>query len=281
MASRTRKKDQAGARRVAEEQARAEPVAQGRASDDGLQRTQRLQMLGGVVIVALAVAAVAIAVSAGGNSTPNAKPARSGQTCTGSTDSAICSLLSGIPESGNVLGNANAPVTVTEFGDLECSICKELATGGVENDLISKDVRSGKVKLVYRSLETATSGAPNPAIFGLQQAAAYAAGQQDKAWYYIEFFYHYQGPEDTGYVNQTYLNNLAKHVPGLNFSRWLSASHSQALLTEVSTDETAATGKGFSTTPTLLITGPKGQAQPITVLPSSFSQLQSAITSVS
>ena len=42
------------------------------------------------------------------------------------------------------------------------------------------EVRSGKVKLVYRSLETATGNGPNPGVFPTQQAAALAAGLQSK-----------------------------------------------------------------------------------------------------
>jgi protein-disulfide isomerase len=276
MASRTKQKEEARARRLAEEQARTEQA----------RRRRRIQLLGGVVVIAVAIVAVAIAVSSGGGSAPkivNATKTINGKktlvTCQGSTNSGVCNLLSGIPQSGNTLGNPNAKVTVTEFGDLECPICRDFALSS-ENQLISQYVRTGKAKLVYRSLETATGGGPNPSVFGPQQAAAEAAGLQDKEWYYIEFFYHYQGQEDTGYVNQTYLDKLAKLVPGLSFSRWQSDSRSQTLLSQVNSDEQAATAKGFNSTPTILILGPKGQAQPIVGAPTSFGQLQSAITSV-
>lgn len=272
MASRTKQKEEARARRLAEEQARSEQA----------QRNRRLQMLGGVIVVAIAAVAVAIAISSSGSTAATKLTnVKGGKTCIGATDSGVCSLLAGIPESGNTLGSPKAPVTVTEYGDLECPICRDFATQGIENQLISNDVKAGRVKLVFRSLETATGNAPNPGIFGVQQASALAAGQQDKEWYYIEFFYHYQGPETTGYVTQAYLNNLAKHVPGLNFNTWLAASHSQPLLTQVSQDESSATSKGFNSTPTLVIAGPKGQTQPIVGVPTSYNQLESAVKAVS
>ncbi len=270
MASRTKQKEEARARRLAEEQARSQQA----------RRNRRLQMLGGVVVLAVAIVAVAIAVSSGGNSSPNVKVIKGAPTCKTATDAAICSLLGGIPQSGNTLGKPTAPVTVTEFADLECPVCKDFATGGIENQLISNDVRTGKVKLVFRSLDTATGNGPNANLFGLQQASALAAGLQDKAWYYIEFFYHYQGTEGSGYVNQTYLNDLAKHVPGLNFSKWLSDSHSRALVSQVNQDQSMATSKGFNSTPTLMISGPKGQSQPIAGVPNSYLQLESVINSV-
>ncbi len=290
MASRTKQKEEARARRLAEEQARAEKE----------RRTRRVQMLGGVVLIAVAIIAVAIAVSSGGGgsspaskltSTHGAKASKV-VPCQGSPDSSICSLLSGIPQSGNTLGNPNAKVTVTEFGDLECSVCDAFALAtnqttsagsagtGFEDQLIQNDVRSGKVKLVYRSLETASSGNPDQNAFLAQQTAAEAAGLQGKEWYYVELFYHYQGQEQTNYVNQAYLNKLAEHVPGLNFSTWQAHLHDQALQSQVQHDQLAAAAHGYSSTPTLTITGPKGQAQAIVGLPNSFSQIESEINQV-
>ena len=291
MASRTKQKEEARARRLAEEQARAEKE----------RRTRRLQMLGGVVLIAVAIIAVAIALSSGSGGTNNAaklasSSKKSGTSkvvpCQGSPDSAVCGLLSGIPQSGNTLGNPHAKVTVTEYGDLECSVCDAFALGtndttsagsggtGFENQLIQNDVKTGKVKLVFRSLETASSGNPDQSAFLNQQVAAEAAGLQDKEWYYVELFYHYRGPENTSYVNQAFLNKLAQHVPGLNFASWQSHLHDQALQSQVTHDEQAASSHGFNSTPTLTIAGPKGQAQPIVGLPSSFSQIQSEINSV-
>jgi protein-disulfide isomerase len=267
MASRTKQKEEARARRLAEEQARA-----GQA-----RRNRRLQMLGGVLVLAVVIVAVAIAISSGGGSSTKLTSVKQGQTCKGSTDSAICGLLANIPQKGNTLGSAKAPVTVTEYGDLECPICRDFALG-VENQLIAKDVRSGRVKLVYKSLETAT---PSPTTFVPQQAAAGAAGLQNKEWYYIELFYHYQGAEGTSYVNQSYLNKLAKHVPNLSFTKWLSDSQNQSLLGQVRTENSGAVAQGFSSTPTLTVVGPKGQTQPIVGVPNSYGDLESAISSVS
>ncbi len=47
------------------------------------------------------------------------------------TVATVSSLISGIPQSGNVLGNPNAPVTLQYFGDLECPICREFTLGAL------------------------------------------------------------------------------------------------------------------------------------------------------
>jgi protein-disulfide isomerase len=267
MASRTKQKEEARARRLAEERAAAERA----------QRARRTRMLGGVLLAAVAVVVVAIVIStSGGNGSSSApKPTSSAAKQAAST---VNSLLSGIPQSGVTLGSPSAKVTVTEFGDLECPVCRNFALGA-ENQLISNDVKAGKVKLVYRSLETATGGAPNPSIFPVQQAAAYAAGAQSKAWNYIELFYNEQGQENTGYVTQSFLNGLASQIPGLNYSQWSSDSKSSTYTSQVTADEQAASARGFNSTPTLVVQGPKGQAQPIVGV-TDYGSLESAIKSV-
>jgi len=252
MASRTKQKEEARARRLAEEQARLEKE----------RRQRRLTLLGGVVLAAAAVVAVAIAVSVGS----------SGKRSSRATN------LSGIPQTAMTLGNPRAKVTVTEFGDLQCPICRDFALGA-ENSLIKNDVRSGKVKLVYKSLETATGNSPNPSVFPVQQAAAIAAGQQRYAWDYILLFYHQQGAEGDNYVTPSYLDGLAKQIPGLNFSKWSADRNASSAQAQVIADQQAASKKGYNSTPTIIVQGPRGEAKPI-VGDTDYGSLESSINSV-
>ncbi len=266
MASRTKQKEQARERRIAEEQARAERA----------RRERRLRMLVGVVVLAAALVAVAIAVSSSGGGSTAAKP---GSTQAKQAQASVTTLLSGIPQSGTTLGSPSAKVTVTEFGDLQCPVCQEFALGA-ENQIIQNDVRSGKVKLVYRSLETASSDSPIQNVFPTQQVAAYAAGLQSKAWHYIELFYHEQGQEGTGYATEAYLDGLARQVPGLNYSEWRLDRSSPTLTAQLRADTRAAQAKGYTATPTIVITGPKGE-QDFTQGLETYGTYQSAINSVS
>jgi protein-disulfide isomerase len=264
MASRTKQKEEARARRLAEEQAHAERT----------RRQRRMQMLGGVLLAAIAVVAVAIAISSSGNSTTKTTP-----SAFKSAASTVDSQVAGIPQSGVTLGSPSAKVTVTEYGDLQCPICRDFALGA-EGQLISNEVKAGKAKLVYKSLETATGSSPTPGIFPTQQAAAYAAGAQGKAWNYILVFYRAQGQEGTAYVNQSFLDGIAQSVTGLNFSTWKSASTNPTYTAQVQSDQQQAAGRGFNSTPTVVVQGPKGAAQPI-VGNTDYGTLQSAIKSVS
>jgi protein-disulfide isomerase len=280
MASRKEQKEQARQRRLAEEQAQAERAL----------RARRLRTVGGVAVVAVAVIALVIAISSSSGTTavkPHSKQARAAVAH-------VDTLLGGIPESGNTLGKASAPITVIEYGDLECSLCDVLATPasvtnaegeagtGWEDDRIEQYVRTGRAKLVYRSLETASSGNPNPDAFALQQAAAVAAGLQRKAWYYIELFYNEQGAEGAGYVTDGYLEGLARQIHRLNFSEWMADRNLTSVKNQVSSDNAAGSrvDGGNAGTPTLVIRGPAGTKTLPSGLPSSYGELQASIKSV-
>jgi protein-disulfide isomerase len=264
MASRAKQKEEARARRLAEERAAAERA----------RRSRRLQLLGGVVLIAVVLVGAAIAISSsGGSSAPPVNSAAAKKTA-----DQVNAQLTGIPQSGMTIGSSSAPVTVTEFGDLECPICKAFAVGA-ESTLIAKDVKAGKVKLVYRSLETATGNGPDPGVFPTQQAAALAAGKQNLGWNYILMFYNLQGQEDTAYVTPAYLEKLALLIPSLNYKQWQTDRTSSALSAQVAADQAAANAKGFDSTPTIVVSGPKGQAQPI-VGDTDYGTLESAIKSV-
>ena len=98
-------------------------------------------------------------------------------------------------------------------------------------ELLASDVRADKVKIVYRSLETATR---DPQTFQTQQVAALAAGKQNRFEDYIELFYRQQGAEGTGYVSDSYLAGLANQIPGLNIGNWRSARNNSALISRCS-----------------------------------------------
>ncbi|MDQ6746226.1 MAG: DsbA family protein [Actinomycetota bacterium] len=263
MASRKEQKEAARAARL---QAEQERVAQAR-------RQRRLQMLAGVVVAAVVVVAVAIAVSSGGGT--SAKGLQTGSQGKAQA-SAVTSLLAGIPQSGATLGNPRAPVTMTYYGDLECPICRDFTLSGGFPQLVAGEVRAGKVKVVYRALETATQ---SQATFQTQQVAALAAGKQNLFWNFVELFYHQQGPEGTGYVNDGYLAGLAGQVPGLNLSAWRSGRSDPTLAAQVSADAVAGKSAGVQGTPTLVFHGPKGQSVAPSGVPS-YSDIEQAIKSV-
>ena len=185
-------------------------------------------------------------------------------------------LLSGVPQAGTVLGSPSAPVTMVYYGDLQCPVCKDFTESGGFPELVDKDVRSGKVKVVYRSFQTAT---PDPSTFRTQQAAALAAGKQNHFWDYVELFYHQQGTEGTSYVNNAFLTGLAQQISGLNLSQWRTERTNPSLLNHVVSEGQQGAAAGVRATPTLVMEGPKGKSQVPQSVPS-YAELQQAIQSV-
>ena len=263
MASRTKQKEEARARRMAEERARQETE----------RRRRRLAMLGGVVLSAIIVVVVAIVISSSGGTNAGLKHG----TQASQTAKQVNQLLAGIQQSGPVLGNPHAPVTMDYYGDLECPVCKDFTLDGGFPQLVQNEVRTGKVKIVFKAFQTAT---PDRQTFLTQQAAALAAGKQNLFWNYVELFYRQQGQESTGYVTESYLDGLAQQIPTLNLNAWKSARNDSALSTQVNSDNSSGTALGVTGTPTVIFTGPKGKASPNTTVPS-YSDLQQAIKSVS
>jgi protein-disulfide isomerase len=242
-------------RKERREQARSQRKALEEAEASTAQRRKRLIQLGSVIgAVVVIVVVILVATSGGGKTTAPEKETGKGPP---KVVAEVTSLLAGIPQSGNTLGSPKAPVTLQYFGDLECPICREFTEGALK-PLIEKYVRTGKLKIEYRNLETATR---EPETFRTQQIAALAAGKQQKAWDYIELFYHQQGEEDTGYVSEKYLQELAKQVPGLNLSTWTADRDNPEFTNTVTSDAQAATAAGFTGTPSFLVGKTGGTSQ--------------------
>jgi protein-disulfide isomerase len=228
-------------RKQRREQARGERKALEQAEAARAKRRTRLTQLS-VVVAIVVVVIVGIAIATNSGKTTTVKP---GTSTANANVAAVSTLLNGIPQNGNVIGDPKAPVTLKYYGDLECPICKDF-TLGVLPALIPKYVRTGKLKIEYHALETATR---EPEVFKNQQVAALAAGKQQRAWNFIELFYHEQGEESSGYVTESYLQGLASQVPGLNLATWTTARSNPALANEVTADAQAANQAGFTGTP--------------------------------
>jgi protein-disulfide isomerase len=242
--TRKQRRDEAREQRKANEEAAAAESA----------RRRRLIQLGGVAaVVVVAIVAIVLATSKSKNPTTESHTPTN-TTAQNAAVSTVEGELNGIPQSGNVLGKPNAPVTMQYFGDLECPFCREFTLTALPS-IIQNEVRAGKLKIEYKSMETATR---NPPVFLKQQSAAYAAGRQNKAWYFIELFYNEQGKEDSGYVTESYLEGLASQVPGLSLSRWHTDRKDEKLEAQVLADEKEAGEIGFTGTPSFML-GKTGQ----------------------
>ncbi|MEX0972559.1 MAG: thioredoxin domain-containing protein [Solirubrobacterales bacterium] len=179
--------------------------------------------------------------------------------------------LQGIPQSGMTLGRDDAPVTLVEFGDLQCPACKGFAEGIVPEVIASK-VRGGEAKLEFR----------NFAILGDDSvsagAAAVAAGQQGRGWYFVDLFYRNQGLEGSGYVTDEFLTEIAKGAGVPDIARWNQDRKDQTgSLREVQRSSEEAERLGMTGTPSFAVGGPATDGLEVLGTPGSAGALEEAI----
>jgi protein-disulfide isomerase len=106
------------------------------------------------------------------------------------------------------LGDPNAPATLIEFADLQCPFCAEFANDQLPG-VIDQYVRPGDLRLELRLL--AFIGPDSQRA----RQVANAAGLQNRMWDYTELFFRNQGPENSGYATDAFLQQLARQTPGL------------------------------------------------------------------
>jgi protein-disulfide isomerase len=229
-------------KRELREQRRSQRQAAERAEKARAVRRRRLWQLGAAAGLAVAVVGVAIALS--GGSEPQRTPAES------------AALFSGIPERGGVLGDAKAPVTVTEFVDLQCPVCARTSQTLLPT-LVNDYVRTGKVKLQARTLHFI--GADSV------RAARVAAGaqQQGRLWPFLEAFYADQGTENTGYVTDAFLRDVARSA-GVDAGKALAYADTAAAERPLARANADAGRLRVNGTPTFAITRGDGTPQVVT-----------------
>jgi thioredoxin family protein len=161
----------------------------------------------------------------------------------------VATLLSGIPQHGTTLGSPDAPITLQVFADLECPTVKRFVTAFLPS-IIENWVRTGHVKLEYRSLETDTY---NEETFFQQEAAALAASRQNKMWNYALTFIHEQGKKGANYATDAFLTDVAVQVPGLDKAHWQRDRRDSLLPRQVAREVYMAHSRELKFTPSFLI----------------------------
>jgi len=144
-----------------------------------------------------------------------------------------------------VLGDKNAPVTIIEFSDFQCSFCKRLREQTIE-PLKKEYIETGKVKLVYRDYPLGFHQYAH-----ISAEAAECADDQGKFWEY----------HDKLFENQQFLDeaSLKKYAEELKldtkeFNECLDSGKHKA---EVDKDISDGTAAGVTGTPASFINGRK------------------------
>lgn len=230
-------------------EARKPPPIRSKGGTRTRQASPRALATGGG-IVAIVVAAIVVAVVVGGGKSSSGIP--KDHVAVGSLSnglpgaSDVQATLEGIPQTGTTLGWPAAPVTMTEYIDLQCPICDEFETQ-VFPDIVQRFVRTKKVKVVMKPWAFI-----GPDSFR-GQAVALAAAKQNKAFNFAAVLYDNQGTENTGWLTDDMLYTIAASVPGLRIDPLFAERSSAAVKSEAAQVAADAAAQKVSGTPTIFV----------------------------
>lgn len=229
MASRKNEKARRRAERVAAEQRLA-------AAD---RRTRMIRRLAAALMCAAAAAAALIVIAQHGAATGPASSAE------------IEQRAAGLAQRDGVVGDLDAPVRIVEFGDLQCPACRQFSQNALD-EVLDRTVRAGKATFQFR--HWAFLGEDSRTAAG----AAMAADRQSRGLQFIEAFYAAQGAENSGYVTDQFLDEVARSA-GLDIARFNADRRRVDVDAEIAAAAEQAAELGLSGTPSFVISGPGGE----------------------
>ena len=168
-----------------------------------------------------------------------------------------------------MLGNIDAPLTLVEFGDYQCSYCKRHFDQ--THDLIMKNyVATSKVKILFKDMiVTPGEDSVNAAH------AANCSKDQGMFWKYHYMLYNSWEGESTGWVTDDNLNKFAKNI-GLDMNKFSKCMSENKWMKLISASENDAKIMGITGTPSFFLIGPENEiikihgAQPYDVFKETF-----------
>jgi protein-disulfide isomerase len=217
--------------------------------DERSRRLRQLAIAGGLAVVIVAVAIVA-SQSGSDNGGGDSDPA--------DDTAAVEELFDGIPQEGVELGDPDAPVTLVEYADLQCPFCRDFAVDALPA-VVEEYVRSGQVRLEFQPVSIVGDHSGAAAELGA------AAAMQGRLWELIDVFYRNQGIENSGYVTDEFLTEIAEATPGLDVEVAL-ADRTSPEGGQVPFDaERAFRRAGLDSTPSFLVGETGGRLEPAQV----------------
>ena len=144
-----------------------------------------------------------------------------------------------------VLGNVNAPLTMIEFGDYQCTYCKKFFSE-TEGSIIENYVKTGKVKILFKDFIVVGGDSANAAN------AVHCANDQKMFWSYHSILYNNWDGEDTGWASFERLHEFANtlELDMDEFSKCMSESKWEELINSSQKDGRII---GVTATPTFFI----------------------------
>jgi protein-disulfide isomerase len=160
-------------------------------------------------------------------------------------DDVLFSQKNLIENGSPLIGNPNAPITVLEWGDYQCTFCYRFHESSL-NIILAEYIDTGKVKLVFKDFPL------NGPDSVLAAEASYCAEDQGKYWAYHDELYNNWGGERTGWINYESLNKFAEFVE-LDLEQFSSCLNDHKYRQKVLDLERFGREIGIDATPSFLI----------------------------
>jgi protein-disulfide isomerase len=165
-------------------------------------------------------------------------------------------IFGGVPQEGDRLGPADAPVTIQVFNDLQCASCRADFLGTIPA-LTERYARPGRAKLLYRHYSVSESPV-ELGFFGAEAAAAQGYG-----WQYAYLFFRNQDEAERTHLSQDFFDSIAGGIEELNFPEWKeylenNGGSAGAISKRLEGYEQLGTQLGIRTRQAAIVTGPKG-----------------------
>jgi protein-disulfide isomerase len=245
-------------------------------SKGGVRRRQAnprvLAIAGGVVVLAIVGVVLAVTLSGGSKKVASDVPTVGSlqNGLPGASD--VAAMYKGIPQKGLFLGSPFAPVQMVIYIDLQCPICQNFETTDLPT-LVSKYVKPGKVRI-----ETKPWAFIGPdSVRG--QAAMFAAAKQNKAYNFASVLYDNQGTENTGWLDDTMIAQIAASVPGMQVHQLLNDRSAGDVKKQSDAVAASAQAKGVTGTPTIFV-GKTGSKQTLVGAPGAAPTLPEVETAI-
>src|SRR6478672_2133459 len=213
------------------------------------------------LLIAAGAAAAVVVVLVGASLLLRGGDSRSDSATGGVTGIAEASaLLGGIPQDRAELGSQKAKVTMIQFEDLQCPVCRRYQAEGFPS-VVQDYVRPGKVKLRFVGMAFLGPDSEKALLYTL------AAGEQGKLWQFQDALYANQGDENSGWVTDALLEKVAKGL-GLDWAKLKKDAAGAVTLQQANSMADEANQRQIQGTPTFYVQ--VGDQQPYQVNPSSF-----------
>ena len=202
-------------------------------------RRRQLIIIGGIAVVAIAVAGFFIAQNIITNSQP--------------VGSFVAVPTQTWPQAdGTALGTKTAKVLVQEFADFQCPICGEYFHN-IEPQLIKDYVSTGKIRYEFHDYVVIDQN-----VGGVESrhaaVASLCANDQGHFWDFHNMLYNNQQSEGSGTFSDKRLKAFAVAL-GLDATAFNTCFDAQKYGSAVDADQVLGTGMGVQGTPTVFVNG--------------------------